>query len=556
MLKKILNFQTRTVNKAVLFVSIATFLGYGLAVLRDNLLANFLNNSQADVYWAAFRIPDFVYGLLITGGVVAAFLPVFSHSFQNSQASARRLFNNVFTVFGLSLVILSVLLAIGAPLIVKVIAPGFSLPQKTQTVALVRIMFFSPIALGISAIFSSVLQYFNFFVAFSLAPLFYNLGIIIGLLFFFPKIGLLGLAWGVVLGAGLHLLIQVPPLLKMGFSPRLLIDFRSSELRKIFKLMTPRVFGSAAYQLNLVILTAIASTLAVGSIKIFNLSNNLYGVPASLIGVPFAAVIFPILSRYAAAGNKDKFFSAISPVLRKVVLFGAPVSCLMFILRAQIVRILYGTQLASSGYFGWRETRLTAAALGIFSLSIFAACLIPLLARAFYALHDTKTPVKIAVWSVILNLFLAWLLVELLRSHQAIANFLSFAFKLKGIDNLSILALPIALSFSTIVQFFWLSYSLLRKINVSYKSLFNRSFVAKILLACLIMSVGAYIFLRIGAAFLIINTVLGIFLQAFLTALFSAAVYLATCWLIGVKEPIFLIKELLIFLKKKLYGKL
>jgi len=296
--------------------------------------------------------------------------------------------------------------------------------------------------------------------------------------------------------------------------------------------------------------------LAVGSIKIFNLSNNLYGVPASLIGVPFAAVIFPILSRYAAAGNKDKFFSAISPVLRKVVLFGAPVSCLMFILRAQIVRILYGTQLASSGYFGWRETRLTAAALGIFSLSIFAACLIPLLARAFYALHDTKTPVKIAVWSVILNLFLAWLLVELLRSHQAIANFLSFAFKLKGIDNLSILALPIALSFSTIVQFFWLSYSLQRKINVSYKSLFNRSFVAKILLACLIMSVGAYIFLRIGAAFLIINTVLGIFLQAFLTALFSAAVYLATCWLIGVKEPIFLIKELLIFLKKKLYGKL
>ncbi|MEK9153511.1 MAG: lipid II flippase MurJ, partial [Patescibacteria group bacterium] len=168
MLKKLLTFQTCTVNKAVLFVSVATFVGYGLAILRDNLLANFLNNVQADVYWAAFRIPDFVYGLLITGGVVAAFLPVFSQAFQNNQAQARRLFHNVFTVFGLFLVVLSVGLAILAPLIVNGIAPGFSLQQKAQTVALVRIMFFSPIALGVSAIFSSVLQYFNFFVAFSL----------------------------------------------------------------------------------------------------------------------------------------------------------------------------------------------------------------------------------------------------------------------------------------------------------------------------------------------------------------------------------------------------
>ncbi|MEK7173361.1 MAG: murein biosynthesis integral membrane protein MurJ, partial [Patescibacteria group bacterium] len=521
MLKKLLTFQTCTVNKAVLFVSVATFVGYGLAILRDNLLANFLNNVQADVYWAAFRIPDFVYGLLITGGVVAAFLPVFSQAFQNNQAQARRLFHNVFTVFGLFLVVLSVGLAILAPLIVNGIAPGFSLQQKAQTVALVRIMFFSPIALGVSAIFSSVLQYFNFFVAFSLAPLFYNLGIIIGLLFFFPKMGLSGLAWGVVLGAGMHLSIQIPPLWKMGFSPRLLIDFRSAALRKIFKLMTPRVLGSAAYQLNLIVLTALASTIAVGSIKIFNLSNNLYGVPASLIGIPFAAVIFPILSQHAAAGHEDKFLSALSPILRKIILCAAPISCLMFILRAQIIRILYGTQLTVSGYFGWQETRLTAASLGVFALSIFAACLIPLLARAFYALHDTKTPVKIALWSVGLNLFLSWSLIKLLTSQPIVANFFAWVFKLKGVDNLSILALPLALSLATIIQFFWLSSSLQRKINIAGQPLFNRFFVVKILLACLAMSLSAYIFLRIGATFLIVNTVLGISLQALLSALFS-----------------------------------
>lgn len=552
MFRKILNSQTRTVNRAAFFVSIATFLGYGLAILRDNLLANFLSNAQADVYWAAFRIPDFVYGLLIAGGVVAAFLPVFSHAFQNNQIAARSLFNNVFTVFGLSLIILSILLAIFAPLIVGVMTPGFSSLQKEQTVALARIMFFSPIALGISAIFSSVLQYFNFFIAFSLASLFYNLGIIVGLIFFFPRMGLLGLAWGVALGALMHLLVQLPPLLKMGFCPRFLINLRSKELRKVFKLMTPRVLGSAAYQLNLIILTAIASTLAVGSIKIFNLSNNLYGVPVSLVGIPFAAAIFPVLSRYAAAGRQDQFFGAILPVFKKIILYAAPLGCLMFVLRAQIIRILYGTQLASGGYFGWWETRLTAATLGIFSLSIFAACLIPLLARAFYALHDTKTPVKIAVWSVGLNLFLAWSLARLLENNQAVGNFFSFVFKLKGINDLSILALPMALSFSTIVQLVWLANNLQKRINFSQGRLFDYLFVGKILLACSAMSLGAYFFLRVGAMFLIVNTVLGIFSQAVFAALLAGAVYLATCWLLGIREPILLIKELLTFLKKKL----
>ncbi|MDD5750121.1 MAG: murein biosynthesis integral membrane protein MurJ [Candidatus Pacebacteria bacterium] len=550
MINRLLNSKTKTVSAAVFFVAFSTFLGYLLAILRDNFLANFLTNAQADVYWAAFRVPDFVYGLLITGGVTAAFLPVLADYWHKDGQEAKNLFKNVFTFFLLILSALSLLLAVFAPFIIKVIVPGFSASQQAQTVVLSRIMFLSPIILGISAIFSVVLQFFDLFIAFSLAPVFYNLGIIVGIIFFLPLMGLPGLAWGVVLGALLHLLIQVIPLLKTGFTPGLFLKLKSAGLAKVFRLMIPRTIGAGAYHLNLIIITAIASTLAAGSIKIFNLANNLYGVPVGLIGVPFATAAFPLLSRCCAGRENEKFLKILSQIFSRIIFLIIPLSALFFLFRAQIVRLFYGTRISGGGYFGWWETRLTAGSLGIFAFSLFAVCLIPLLARAFYSLHDTKTPVKIAVFAIAFNIFLVYFFVKILGSANVFSGFLAHILKLERLDNLAVLGLPLALSISAIWQFFGLLFYLKRKVNFKGHRFLEQFFLIKVLVMTLVCSLTAYLCLRVSSQWTLTNTVLGILEQIIFSALSAVLVYcfLSLAW--GFKEPVLLWRYCVLFFKR------
>lgn len=537
MIGKILNFKTKTISIAALLLAVSSLISYALGALRDNLLANLLPNKLADVYWAAFRIPDFIYGILITGGITAAFLPVFASFFKNSQKEAQALFRDVFTVFLLCLLCLSALFFIIAPFLAKLTVPGFSALQKEQVAVLMRIMFLSPILLGASAIFSVVLQYFDLFYAFALAPIFYNIGILIGILFLYPAMGFSGLAFGVVLGALLHLLVQVVPAMKIGFSPG--FSFLIKEKRglvKIFKLTGPRIIGSAAYHINLIVITAIASTLTAGSIKIFNLSNNLYCVPIGLVGLSFASAVFPSLSRSYAARDKEKFLEVFSRILQNILFFILPLSGLLFILRAQVVRLLYGTQLASKSFFGWWETRLTASSLGVLSVSLFAACLIPFLARAFFALHDTKMPVKIALVSIVLNVALAFIFVRAFSFPNAFRQFIENFLKLKNVSGISVLGLSMALSISTIFQFFWLLLELKAKLHhLCLAGL--KKFLVKSAFVTLLASFIAYLTLKFVGLFVPTYKVAGLLVQTVLAGLAGCLVYFCLCWLMKMKEP-------------------
>lgn len=234
MISRFLNSKTKTVTFAAVVLASAGLLSRAFGLLRDNLLANLLPKAQTDIYFAAFRIPDFVYGILITGGIVAAFLPVFSAEFKKSKKDAQILTNNVLTFFLIALIVICSILAIFTPYLVELLVPGFSPLQKTQTVALTRIMFLSPILLGISSIFSGILQYSSLFFAYSLTPILYNVGIIFGIVFLLPlfDFDLRALAYGVVFGALLHLLIQIGPVLKSGFRPRFSLIFVISAFRK------------------------------------------------------------------------------------------------------------------------------------------------------------------------------------------------------------------------------------------------------------------------------------------------------------------------------------
>jgi putative peptidoglycan lipid II flippase len=531
MLNHIFNSQTKTITFAAILLAGSVLISRLLGLVRDRLLAGkFGAGEELDIYFAAFRIPDFVYGILIMGGITAVFLPVFSEYFSKNEEEGWQLANNVLNCFLVLLIFLCGVLAIFTPLLVKFVAPGFNQEQKELAISLTRIMFLSPIFFGLSSVFSGILHYFNRFFAYSLAPILYNLGIIFGIIFFVPIFGLWGLAYGVVLGAFLHWVLQIPAAKTSGFKYLPVFNFKFPGLVKIFKLMLPRTIGAAAYHINLVVITAIASTLAAGSIAIFNFSNNLQYFPIGLVGASFAIAAFPALSRAWAEGAKEKFLKGFCSVFRQILFLIIPISILMFLLRAQIVRLVLGT-----GEFDWLATRLTAASLGLFCLGIFAFAFIPFLARAFYAFQDTKTPVIIGVSSMVLNIVLAISLVWLLGFQNPFQQFITNTLKLQEIKDISVVGLPLALSISGIFQFFLLLVFLRKRMgDIRLKEIWQSFW--KVIIATILMSVATYLVLQITAGLVDMNTFKGVLSQAVSAVLTGTIVYFLITYLLRSPE--------------------
>ena len=524
------NSQTKTVTFAAILLGMSALASGALALIRDRLLAGrFGAGQELDVYFAAFRIPDFVYGVLIMGGISACFLPVFSEYFRKRKPW--ELTNNVLNCFFILLIVLCAILAIFAPALIRFITPGFSPEDQALTVSLTRIMFLSPIFFGLSSVFSGVLHYFNRFLVYSIAPVLYNLGIIFGILFLVPRFSLFGLAYGVILGAFLYFLIQIPAALNSGFKYRFLFNFRHPGLRKIFKLMIPRTIGATCYHLNLIVITAIASTLIAGSISIFNFSNNLQFFPIGIIGVSFALASFPALSKSWAQGEKNKFLNNFSSTFRQILFLIIPICLLIFLLRAQLVRLILGT-----GQFGWFETRLTAASLGLFCLGIWAQALIPLLARTFFSFQDTKTPVIIGLASMSLNIFFCFLFVWFLRFPNFFQSFMINLLKLQGIKNIGVVGLPLALSFSGIFQFSLLLSFLRKKIGDIKIAEISKS-AEKIIGATVLTGIAVYLSLKVAALFVNMQTFLGVLIQTIFAAIVGLLIYLLITYFLKSPEP-------------------
>jgi putative peptidoglycan lipid II flippase len=351
---------------------------------------------------------DLVYNLLILGAISAGVIPVFTalldkksdgQSAHSGKKESWYLINSILNIAFLAIIIVCSLLFILAPYLMPLITPGFSQEKMDIVVKLSRIMFLSPIFLGISAILSSILQSYKRFFIYSLAPIFYNVGIIIGALYFVQYFGIYGLAWGVVLGSVMHMLVQLPATFMTGYRYKLVFGFKDKNVRKVGKLMIPRTLTLIINQVNFLITTIFASTLMMGSLAIYNLANNLQSFPLGIFGVSFAVAALPVLSSLAASKKTDDFVSTISTTFRQILFFTVPVSILLYVLRAQIVRVILG-----SGQFSWIDTRLTAAVLAIFALSLFAQGSLPLIIRGFYALHNTKTPFFIGMLDLLVNL--------------------------------------------------------------------------------------------------------------------------------------------------------
>jgi len=431
-IRRLFTQESKTIVSAATIVAAFSLLSRVAGFIRDRILAGtFGAGNTLDAYYTAFILPDSVYNLLVVGALSASFIPLFL-KYLGKEPNMRRaweLTNSVFNVLAVFFMGVAVILFIFAKPAAHLIAPGFNEIQIALTTKMMRVMFLASFLLALSVVFGSVLQALKKFLVYSIAPILYNVGIIIGALVFVPFMGPMGLPWGVVLGALMHLTTQALAVIGNGYRYQWLWRPLDHETKEIGKLMLPRTLGVGVSMLNTSMMTVIATTLGAGSVTIYQFAYNIQFFPIGVIAVSFAVAAFPTFVEYVTENDRRGFARAFSETVRQIFFFLIPASILFLLLRAQIVRVVVG-----AGAFGWQETIQTADTLAFFVLSLFAQGLVYLFARAFFAHRDTTTPLVAGLVGAVVNVIAA-----LLFSREFGVVGLGIAFSLGAVVNLSLL---------------------------------------------------------------------------------------------------------------------
>ncbi|MFZ2390817.1 MAG: murein biosynthesis integral membrane protein MurJ [Minisyncoccales bacterium] len=529
--RKILNSSQNTVTGAAVILTIAVLLSRVLGLLRDRLLAGSFGASiNLDIYFAAFRIPDLVYSVIFAGGVIVSLLPLFSELYSKDKEKSWDTINNILSLFTLAYIVSSILFFIYTPQIISSMVFGFDESSIQTTIALTRLIFVSVFFFGLSSIFSTILNYFNRFVSYSLAPIIYNLGIIFGIIFLSPYFGVFGAGLGVIIGSILHFLIQLPSAIKCGYRYKFIVDFNNPALKEFLGLIIPRTIASSSSQVNFIVITFIASGIGAGAISVFNLSNNLRYLPIGIIGVSFATAIFPLLSKLWTESKKEEYFKEFRKVFNEVMYISFPIGVLIFVLRNEIVDIVLRT-----GNFGSAAATITAAALGLYFLSTAAQCLVPILLRGFFSLKDTITPTAVAIFFVLANIVLSFFFVSVFSGNNLLVTFTKTILGLDGTANFSVLGLVVAFNVGLILEFFLLFYFFYKTVgDFGIKEIFNT--FLKVLFSSTMMGVAAWYLLPILKNILG-NSFIGMSSQFVIICLVSLVIY-------GVLTMIFKMSEI------------
>lgn len=362
---------------------------------------------ELDAYFAAFRIPDAIFQLVVAGALSAALIPVFSsYRARGQEVEAWKLASSVINLVLIALAALSLVMVIFAPLFVPIVAPGFDAPTTELTVRMTRIMLLSPVLIGMGAVVSGILNSYQQFTVPALAPLLYNLAIIGAAVFLAPFMGVEGLAVGVAIGSLGHLAVQLPNLARVGQRYDLTIGLSHPGVRRVAWLMGPRTLGLAAGQINFLVSTVLASGLPEGSLTAYNYAFQLSQIPVGVIGVSIAVALFPTLSADAALGRVSEIRRQVAGAVRVLVFIAAPLTAIMIVLREPLTSVFY-----QYGLFSQSATDRTASALLFFAIGLAGHIVVHVLTRAFYAMQDTRTPVAWAIVAVAVNVPLMGLLV-------------------------------------------------------------------------------------------------------------------------------------------------
>jgi len=380
-----------------------------LGLFRDRLLAGTFFGGQEwqlDVYFAAFRIPDMIFQLLVLGALSAAFIPVFSRYLEKKEKEAYYLSSSVINFLMVFFILFALIVFIFAEPLVKLIAPAFNPVEINLMVNLTRIMLLAQLFFCLSNFLTGMIQSHQRFLIPALSPVAYNLGIIFGIVVLGRWLGIYGPTIGVVLGAFLHLIIQLPLALKLGLRYSFVFDWRHPGVRQIARLMLPRTLALAVYQIELTVAVFLATSLAAGSLSIFYFAQHLMNLPIGLFGITIGQAALPTLSRESSEKGFDKFKKTFLSSFNQILYLALPASAILLVLRIPAVRIVFG-----AASFPWKATLLTGQVLAIFSISIFAQAIVQLLVRGFYALHDTKTPFWIGALAVLTNVSLSFIFI-------------------------------------------------------------------------------------------------------------------------------------------------
>lgn len=489
-----------------------------LALVRDRLLAHqFGAGVDLDIYYTAFRIPDLLFVLFASTLSVYVLIPFVSKASDKEKGAGDNLLSQVFTLFLVIYSATAVALYFAMPYLSPIIFPGIT--DQETLISLSRLLLLQPFLLGVSSLFGVVTQLGHRFVLYAISPLVYNLGIIVGIVVFYPLIGLPGLGVGVVIGALAHLVVQWPFVRDSGFNIRMTVSFDRAKLNELFSLSLPRAMTLSMQQLVMLVLLGIASAMAAGSVSVFQFAHNLYSVPLAVIGVSYSVAAFPVMSELWSRGQRDEFNLHIVTALRHIIFWAVPATALIIVLRAQLVRVVLG-----SGQFDWGDTRLTAAVLALLTLSLLAQAINLVAIRAFYAGGRTAIPFLVTFVGSILALIFAYCFYIIYAGHDGIATTVSYFMRLEGVVGSEVLSLALGYALAVLLQSVMLIGLLAFTFRVSLVSVgrsFTHAFVAAV-----VGGLFAYVALNFIVEGIDQERLMGIFIQGLLSGvagIFGAA---------------------------------
>jgi len=463
--------QQKNIFSAAVVIMLMIAASRILGLVRNRVLAHFFTAEELSLYFAAFRLPETIFEILIFGTLASAFIPTFtSYLSKNQEKEAWYVVNSAINITLIFFLFLAIFLLIFSSPLYKVIAPGFSLSQVETTANLARILLLAQAFFILSYFLTAVLESFQRFLIPALSPLFYNLGIILGTVFLAKKVGIYAPTIGAVVGAFFHFFIQLPLAFHLGFKPRLVFDFSHPGIKKIGRLAVPRIIELSFLQLSKGAELFLASLVSSGAYTYYTFANSLQLLPVGVFGTSIAKAALPSLSYQAVQKKEGEFKETISSLFRQIVFLTLPLSVFLITLRIPVVRLAFG-----AASFTWESTVQTSLALSAFCLGITAQALTYLLTRAFYALHDTKTPVKISIVTMLLNILFGGFFILILK--------------------LPIWSLAMGFSLASIIQTILLIIFIRKKVDFFSEDLFV--VLVKIIFSSLISGGVMFFFLKV-----------------------------------------------------------
>lgn len=506
--------KENSIRSASLILMITFAASNVLGVIRDHFLAQKIPTDRLDIYYAAFRWPDLIFNVLILGSVAAAFVPVYSKCMkEEGEEKANELATTTISVAVVIVAAALVMLFFLMPYLMHVLVPSFSQEKMAETIQAARWLLISPLIFTVSYFLGGVLNARKRFVSYALAPIVYNLSIILSILFLSDRYGVRGVIIGVITGAFLHMLTQLPASLRVGLKIGFKPNFFDKNVIRIIRLMVPRAIGLGANQILLFAYTGFASAFP-GAIAIYNLTDNIQTVPSAIFGNSFATAVFPTLAELSIKEKeeRERFCNVFVKAIKAALFFLIPATAVIFVLRAQIIRLILGY-----GFFGWADTKSASAALGFFALSVVAQGLIPIFARGFYAMHDTKTPMTISLFSILASIVFGYI-------------FSRGGFLTSG----PVAGLALAFSIGSWINLILLFYYIQETVHLRVRELSWHTAIVSVL--TLVAASAMQATKTAVAGVFDINRVRFLLLQAVISLTVGAVVYLSCAWIFKLKE--------------------